>query len=213
MQGSMVNVSYGTVENGFLEINTIHQMEVSAGRRRLTTWIKAFDKGDEITQQRMINIVPPGCTPVLHWAILRAGLCGKSKWDGTFYKLIAAGTNLHERDDLGSSVLHEAAAYGCLEIMKWLLENSDIDPNLQNSEGETPLHYAALYGHLGIVRLLLKFGADPNIQNHEGKIPLNQAIEGRKKMWRKNPSERLKRQRKELSVGSKRNYDKIIRLL
>jgi hypothetical protein len=156
---------------------------------------------------------------------MRAGICGKSKWSGTFYKLIAAGADPNERDDLNLSTLHEAAIYGCSEFMKWLLD-FDIDPNSQDSNGQTPLHYAALFGHLGCIRLLLRYGADPRTQNQQGETPLDYAIEGRKTMWKKiriqegeseclkeERSERLKLKRKKFSVGPKKNHDKIIRLL
>jgi ankyrin repeat protein len=201
MLGSMANVSYGGMEY-VPEVSTIDEMKYSAAYRRVETWINAVDKGDETTLRRIIPNAPPGCTPLIHWAIMRAGIRGKSKWSNTFHKLIAAGADPNERDALNLSTLHEAAIRGCFEIMKWLLDFG-IDPNGQDSNGQTPLHYAALFGHLGCVRLLLEYAADPNIQSQEEETALDYAIEGRKTNF----------ERKKLSAKSKKNYDKIIRLL
>lgn len=42
--------------------------------------------------------------------------------------------------------------------------------------GNTPLHLASFNGHLGVVRLLLKYGADPNRQNGELDTPIYMAV-------------------------------------
>lgn len=69
--------------------------------------------------------------------------------------------------------------------MKLLLENKG-DPNVQQSDGNTPLHLACFKGDLCIVKMLLDCDANPNIQNTAvWKIGI---IQGRREelrfMWR-----------------------------
>ncbi|RYP69278.1 hypothetical protein DL770_008288 [Monosporascus sp. CRB-9-2] len=47
----------------------------------------------------------------------------------------------------GNTLLHIAAANGDAAILKLLLTNGEVDPNLKNKSGETPLHRAAQGGH------------------------------------------------------------------
>ena len=46
------------------------------------------------------------------------------------------------------------AKRGLVNVVRLLLDKR-ADPNVKNSDGETPLHHAALEGHSEVIRLLL----------------------------------------------------------
>ncbi|KAI8592759.1 ankyrin repeat-containing domain protein [Geranomyces variabilis] len=71
-----------------------------------------------------------------------------------------------------STALHQAAANGCLPILKHILPAmSPADINAANADGSTALHWAALNGKLDCVELLLQCGADATIKNDLGRSP------------------------------------------
>ncbi|CAC5387370.1 unnamed protein product [Mytilus coruscus] len=81
----------------------------------------------------------------------------------------------------GDTPLNAAARRGHLNIVKFLLERADIDPNKENRiTGNTPLHTAACYGFINIVELLLKReDVDPKIENKvNGGTLLHSAVSG-----------------------------------
>ena len=49
------------------------------------------------------------------------------------------------------------------------LLKSKADPNLQDSEGNTPLHLSADEGHREVFDILKDAGGRPDIRNKEGK--------------------------------------------
>lgn len=61
------------------------------------------------------------------------------------------------------------------QIIKGLL-NDNVNPNTQNSNGDTPLMRAVHSNFLEAAKLLLAKGADPNIQNKDGNTPLHVSI-------------------------------------
>ncbi|KAJ3152121.1 hypothetical protein HDU86_005966 [Geranomyces michiganensis] len=71
-----------------------------------------------------------------------------------------------------STALHQAAANGCVAILKHMLPAlSPADINATNADGSTALHWAALNGKLDCVELLLQCGADATIKNNLGRSP------------------------------------------
>jgi len=83
------------------------------------------------------------------------------------------------RKNYNITPLHDAAAYGDVEIVKTLLRRYS-DANAQTSEGTTPLHVAAHYGNTEIIKTLLMAGADANIQDKYDRTPLDLANENNK---------------------------------
>jgi ankyrin repeat protein len=75
------------------------------------------------------------------------------------------------RNNIGSTLLHDAAWSGHSEVVRFLLERG-VDPNVRNNDSWTPLHSAAYRCHIKVVRVLLKHKADPTIRNNEGRTPL-----------------------------------------
>lgn len=53
-----------------------------------------------------------------------------------------------------------AASYGCLNVLRYLLENESADPHLPAENGFLPIHYAAQSGHDESIKCLLSFAPD-----------------------------------------------------
>ena len=71
--------------------------------------------------------------------------------------------------------LHSAVVFGCVLIVKALLEAGvDVDAKI-GGVGETPLHDAARSGNPFTAEALLEAGADPNAANSYGGTPLHVA--------------------------------------
>jgi hypothetical protein len=86
------------------------------------------------------------------------------------------GSSVNPQGRSGISLLHSAADYGDLEMVRVLLDYG-VDINAQNDAGITPLYYASLdvSDSPKIFRLLLDRGADPNGRTKIGLTPLHRA--------------------------------------
>lgn len=78
-----------------------------------------------------------------------------------------------EIDVDGYSAMHEAAKYGHLHIMQWLLIVTSLTLNEQSAGGNTPLHVAAEYEQLLAIEWLISHGADPTRTNNMGQTYLD----------------------------------------
>ena len=87
---------------------------------------------------------------------------------------------LLEKDCYGNTVLHVAAKLGCLEIVKFLLENRS-DINALNMQKQSPLFLAIRYDRLEIFEYLLEHGAKWNIVDFENNSPMQVACIGHNK--------------------------------
>jgi hypothetical protein len=120
-------------------------------------------------------------------------LCSK----GTLEELKAAveaqpeGIDIKLRNPNGGSTLLQAATYGNVEIMRYLIDQK-IDINGSSNGGNTALHAAACMGFYDAAKLLLERGADRNLVNREGKTAAQSAKNDRIKElienWGKDPS-------------------------
>ncbi|DAZ95745.1 TPA: hypothetical protein N0F65_006393 [Lagenidium giganteum] len=76
----------------------------------------------------------------------------------------------------GRSLLHDAAAHGQKEIVKFLLQDTEADIFLRTMLGRcTALHLAVMNNHRAIVFLLLSHGADSLSRDRFGSTPMHYA--------------------------------------
>ena len=66
---------------------------------------------------------------------------------------------------LGETILHTAAYNNSFEIVKYILDNYDVDINAKNNTGETPLDLAIERGYIEIAQLLRTHGATCSTKN------------------------------------------------
>jgi ankyrin repeat protein len=90
--------------------------------------------------------------------------------------MIRAGTDVDRLTRFGGVGLHPAAEKGYVELVRELLETTDINVNLTNWVGWTPLLEAVILNDGGpaqqeIVKLLLDHGANPRMTDKYGKTP------------------------------------------
>lgn len=84
-------------------------------------------------------------------------------------ELRLAGADITVKDDLGYSLLHLAAGWGRVDVVRWLIKNG-LDVNAHNNYlGKTVLHFAVVGGNLEVVRLVLESGAIPTIREKNGQ--------------------------------------------
>jgi len=94
-------------------------------------------------------------------------LCSKGSVE-TLMEGVAAGADVHLLNPNGGSTLLQAATYGNVPIMAYLIEQK-LEINAQSNGGNTALHAAACMGFYDAAKLLLEKGADRTIKNKEGK--------------------------------------------
>jgi len=81
---------------------------------------------------------------------------------------------ISERDPLGRTHLHDAASFGHLELVSFLLAHgAEIDAKAKS--GKTPLHWAVQMSHRKVTEALLDHSADINVADNSGKTPLHLA--------------------------------------
>ena len=69
--------------------------------------------------------------------------------------------------------LFKAVEKGDLSLVQSLFKK-ELNPNVQNSEGDTLLHISARYNHYRITRFLVSKGAGLYIKNNNGNVPLHE---------------------------------------
>ncbi|KAJ7361103.1 ankyrin repeat-containing domain protein [Mycena albidolilacea] len=89
--------------------------------------------------------------------------------------LLAAGANLHAKDNESQNVLSSAMDKS-VEMLRFFLEHG-VDPNNEDDDGNTPLHIACHYHAAATVECLLQFGATTvEKANHYGDTPVDVAM-------------------------------------
>ena len=112
------------------------------------------------------------------------------------------------QDKKGVSLLGFAVPYGCIDVVRYLLDEG-ADPDMADNKGRTPLMEAALWGHPTIVTMLLQAKADKNKKDIRGMVAGNFAEESNR-----NDQERCERSYKYMEDPVAKKQDrKLIRQL
>jgi ankyrin repeat protein len=90
--------------------------------------------------------------------------------------LLDSGTDVNARTGSGSYALNNAAVENNIDVIKILLAHG-ANPNVQNSQGDTPLICATKYagGKAATVKLLVEAGTDLAMHDDDGKTALDYA--------------------------------------
>jgi len=95
-------------------------------------------------------------------------------------ELLAAGADVHARDEYGQTALILAAGNGHTATVERLLA-AGADVNARDQNGQTALMFAEGRGHTEMVERLLAAGADVNARDRNGRTALMLAA------WRRQP--------------------------
>lgn len=93
-------------------------------------------------------------------------------WVDAMQLLMQHGGAIDDLNKEGANTLMVAIEYNKPEVVEFLLDETDIDIETRNSEGDTSLMIAIKKGHLDLVRMLCEFGADTNTMNLKMQTPL-----------------------------------------
>ncbi|KAK2773190.1 ankyrin repeat protein [Colletotrichum kahawae] len=105
-------------------------------------------------------------------------------------QLIQSGASLITRTRGDIHALHQACAYLDLDVADFLVEELGVDPNVRDSDGNTPLHFMAMNlnywnrekSQRGLEHMhamfwfLVEKGADIDAANHAGERPLHLSL-------------------------------------
>ena len=144
----------------------------------LLPYVETTQMGFGMLLSECVHADHVACTEVLlqHWKFVcnkvafvphdskySAGACPAMWSDPAVCRvLIDAGADLHTKDEIGWSPLHNACASGALEVVKMLVE-AGAGVRATDDEGRTCLYVAAQRGHTETVRYLVSLpGVDVN---------------------------------------------------
>jgi len=89
--------------------------------------------------------------------------------------LASQGVDVTTKDSKGNTSLHSAAQNGHLEVVKYLINNTDIDIECYNQANNTPLHVAAWNDRKHVVKYLINQGVNLNPKSYNGSVPMHMA--------------------------------------
>jgi ankyrin repeat protein len=72
----------------------------------------------------------------------------------------------------GNTVLHLAAEKNMTDVVKYIVEEQHMNPNVVNGNNDTPLHVAVKKGAPELVEVLINGGANVNSMNRDGDNPI-----------------------------------------
>ena len=93
--------------------------------------------------------------------------------DGCVQLIEADTTIVNSTDKQKATPLIVAARLGRLDIVKYLIQSSNVDVNVSDMKGNTALHYACMQNHHDIVTFLLSCKVDLHTSNKDQLTPLH----------------------------------------
>ncbi|USW48115.1 Putative ankyrin repeat-containing domain superfamily [Septoria linicola] len=81
-------------------------------------------------------------------------------------KLQAHPDLAHRQDQHGYSLVHASASYGHVDLLKALINDFKVDPNIKDEDGETALFSVE---DVAMAQALLDLGTDASLRNSEGQ--------------------------------------------
>ena len=82
--------------------------------------------------------------------------------------------DVNHRNNCNSTVLHNAACKGQMDIVEYLITHQNCDAACKGKYGLTPLHCAATFGHVEVVKYLVNVHrVDPSSKDDRGLIPFD----------------------------------------
>lgn len=121
----------------------------------------------ELLQQlptALIDTIGPEGDTLLHLACLYSH-------EACVTLLLEHNASIDVRDEDDSTVLHDSAAGGNMNIVRALVDRRANLIHTTDTDGDQPLHNAARGGHTEVVQFLLLEGADPCKKNKLGETP------------------------------------------
>jgi ankyrin repeat protein len=91
-------------------------------------------------------------------------------------KLIEGGVNPNSQSAHNNSLLHQAAEYGQIQVVKCLIDRG-AQVDAKGSYDQTPFWEAILNGHLDVAQFLLDKGAEIDSGSHNGGTVLHYVCE------------------------------------
>lgn len=78
---------------------------------------------------------------------------------------------IDQGDAKGNTPLHEAARWGHIEVIKFLISKG-ANPKLKSKDGSSALHIASQNAKNDTIKYLVEIGLDINAQDNFGDTPL-----------------------------------------
>jgi uncharacterized protein len=101
--------------------------------------------------------------------------------ESVLQSLEADASTAGEKDPHGYSLLHAAASYCHISLMRTLVQKYNVDPHSTDEDGESPLFYAE---SLDIVKCLVEeLGANVSLRNQEGVVAADKISEDGEGAW------------------------------
>ncbi|KAI3855876.1 hypothetical protein MKX03_011531, partial [Papaver bracteatum] len=79
------------------------------------------------------------------------------------------------KDRDGRRAVHQAAAGGSVQVLKYLIEEIKLEIDVRDGSAASPLSHAAIEGCVAAVEYLLEMGANPELQDVSHSNPLHHA--------------------------------------
>jgi ankyrin repeat protein len=104
----------------------------------------------------------------------------KGDWETVKDLYLEAPYLIKEKDEMGATALHYAAAKGNMSLIKFLINDKECDPNAQDKFGANAFHYAAANGQTQVIKYLSEGGFYLllNSKDNKGATALHYAAKG-----------------------------------